>query len=51
MFKDKLNEENLYNLFSEIEIPLAKTLAHMELNGVSINVDALDKMGLNFKIK
>lgn len=51
MFKDKLNEENLYNLFSEIEIPLAKTLAHMELNGVSINVDALDKMGVELQDK
>ena len=37
----KLEEQNLTNLFNEIELPLAKILAKMELEGFPLNKDAL----------
>jgi len=41
LFKDMLKKEKLEKLFYEIEMPLVKVLADMELTGVRINVAAL----------
>ncbi len=40
-FEPMLKEENLYNLFTTIEMPLIKVLTKMEINGVSISETAL----------
>ena len=40
-FKILLSENNLDNLFNEIEMPLVKVLAQMESNGVKIDIDGL----------
>lgn len=39
---DKLKENNLYDLFSKIEMPLCETLASMEHYGMYIDVDKLN---------
>lgn len=41
VFKKELKKENLEKLFYEIEMPLVKVLADMELTGVRIDVAAL----------
>ncbi len=51
LFEQKLKEEDLSNLFHEIELPLARVLANMEYNGVHIDQDALKKMGEEIQIK
>lgn len=40
-FKELLSENNLDNLFYDIEMPLVKVLAKMESNGVKIDIDGL----------
>ncbi len=51
LFEQKLKEEELFSLFSEIELPLARVLADMEYNGVHIDQEALKKMGEEIQIK
>lgn len=41
VFKEELKKEKLESLFYEIEMPLVKVLADMELTGVRIDVSAL----------
>lgn len=41
LFYDRIKEENLFSLASEIEMPLIPVLAGMERRGVKLNVDAL----------
>jgi len=53
--KDKLQkqiiEENMQELFEEIEMPLAKVIGDMEYNGVNVSVDTLNDMGEKLKEK
>ena len=49
-FIKKLEEENSYNLFSKLEMPLVEVLADMEITGISVNKDYLLKMGDELKI-
>lgn len=51
MFNQKLKDENLFNLFTDIEMPLSLVLSNMEMNGVNVDTNELDKMGLEFKQK
>lgn len=51
LFAKKLEEEELSQLFEQIEVPLARVLADMEYNGVHIDQDALQKMGEEIQIK
>ncbi|MCL1865641.1 MAG: DNA polymerase I [Spirochaetes bacterium] len=44
LFKSKLDEENLTNLFETIEMPLLPVLADMEYTGVKINTSNFEKM-------
>ena len=40
----KLKDDNLYDLFKNMELPLIKVLARMEYNGVKIDKDWLEKL-------
>lgn len=44
IYLKKLKDENLYKLFSEIEIPIIEVLANMEINGIFLNPALLDKL-------
>lgn len=46
-----IEKKDLTYLFNEIEIPLAYVLGDMEYTGVFVNIDTLDKMGVEFKEK
>jgi len=39
--EDKLKEKKLFKLFTEIEMPLIRVLADMELNGITVDIDKL----------
>ena len=43
-FKTLLSENNLDNLFYDIEMPLVRVLSKMELNGVKIDIDGLKQI-------
>jgi DNA polymerase-1 len=40
----ELREKSLFNLFAEIEIPLVSVLAQMELTGIKIDLEILNKL-------
>jgi DNA polymerase I len=44
ILKEKLEKEDLWNLFTEIEMPLVETLLEIEKNGISLDIDFLTKM-------
>lgn len=43
--KEDLENNDQFNLFSELEMPLSKVLADMELTGVMVSEEALKEMG------
>jgi len=43
-FEKELGEANTQKLFDEIEIPLVSVLAHMELEGINLDVDFLKSL-------
>lgn len=43
VLKDKLDEDGLTKIAKELEFPLIRVLAHMEKEGVSIDVDMLEQ--------
>ena len=47
----KLQKEELYDLFANIEMPLASVLARMEYNGINVDQSKLEEMGEEIKIK
>ena len=47
----KLKLENMYDLFTEIEMPLASVLASMEMAGIKVNKETLSKMRDEIKAK
>ena len=49
-FIKKLEDENSYNLFSKLEMPLVEVLADMEITGISVNKDYLIQMGEELKV-
>ncbi len=49
--EEKLKEENLYDLYQNIEHPLINVLADMEYTGVKIDKNKLDEMGEDIKLK
>lgn len=51
IFKNKIEEGNLNNLFYNVEMPLSLVLGKMEYNGVCVNTKELDEMGEELKIK
>ena len=48
---NKLNNENMLELFNDIEMPLSVVLGDMEYNGVCVDKDLLKQMGEEIKIK
>lgn len=51
IFNEKLNNENMIELFNAIEIPLSYTLGDMEYNGVYVDKEILNQMGIEIKNK
>lgn len=50
-FIEELKENNLYQLYYEIEFPLCFVLADMEYSGINVDKQALINMGEEIKIK
>ena len=48
---EKLNKENMYDLFNDVELPLSKVLASMEYTGFNIDRTKLEKMKEEIKSK
>ena len=46
---EKLKDQDQLNLFEEMEMPLANVLAKMEFQGMSLDLDELEKMGQDLK--
>ena len=44
IFQNKMKEDNTWDVFKNIEMPLIPVLMQMEQNGVYLNVDHLKKM-------
>ncbi len=51
IFVDKIKEENLEELFYDIEMPLSLVLADMEYTGIRLDKQELTNMGEEIKIK
>ena len=49
--KDKMIEHNVIELYQNIELPLSKVLAKMELNGIRVNAQILEDMKIELKEK
>lgn len=49
--KEKLNNEAMYHLYSDIELPLSYVLEDMESVGMRVDVDVLDKMKEEIEVK
>jgi len=49
LFKERLKEESLQSLFSDIEMPLIEVLAWMESHPLKINLDYLKEISTSFK--
>ena len=47
MLKDKMIENNVIELYNNIELPLSKVLAKMELNGISVDAKILEDMKID----
>lgn len=51
VLKEKLNQEEMMELFETIEMPLAITLGDMEYDGVHVKKDTLVKMGEEMQVQ
>lgn len=51
LFQEKLKEEQMDQLFIDIEMPLTTILGDMEYDGVYVDKSVLEKMGEEIKIK
>ena len=47
----KLKLENMYNLFTNVEMPLITTLSKMELSGIKVDKEILNNLGVELKKK
>jgi len=47
--KEKLKEQNLENLFFELELPLAKLLSEMEDSGIAVDLKKLNSLQVEFE--
>lgn len=45
ILEEKLKANEQYDLYHDLELPLARILAEMEIRGVKVNVETLEKMG------
>ena len=49
LLKDKMIENNVIDLYNNIELPLSEVLAKMELNGISVDRKILEDMKIEIK--
>ncbi|GEK30099.1 DNA polymerase I [Kurthia zopfii] len=47
----KLHENEQFDLYNEIELPLAKVLAGMEIEGIRVEASTLEEMGVEIKAR
>ena len=50
-FNDKLKNEDMYNLYYDIENPLIEVLSSMEINGIRVDSSVIDELKKNIKVK
>lgn len=50
-FEEEMVKEDNISLFNDIEMPLAKVLANMEITGIRVDKNILSEMGEEIKIK
>lgn len=50
-FDEKMIKEDTVHLFNDIEMPIARILAGMEIEGITVKKDVLREMGEEIKIK
>ena len=48
---NRISQENLTKTLNEIEMPLAKVLASMEIDGVQLDLDGIDRFGGELKAR
>jgi len=48
LMEEKLSEENMKDLYKDIEIKVAKVLASMEFEGIHVSKKALEEMSAEF---
>ena len=51
LLSEKLDEENMRKLYSDLELPLCEVLFDMETAGFKVDYDALSESGRNFKAR
>lgn len=51
VLEGKLQENEQFELYKELELPLAHILGRMESEGITVNVDTLEQMGNELKAK
>jgi len=51
VLRKRLEEEDLLDLYTNLELPLIEVLAQMELNGVMVNADKLRDLAKEFEIR
>jgi len=51
MFLDKLKEDGLLKVLDDIEMPLIQVLAEMELAGIKVDTNSLEKLGQSVNAK
>ncbi len=47
----KMKERNVYKLFFEMEMPLVDCLLEMEINGIKVNKEILENLGVEYRFK
>jgi len=50
MIEERLKQDGEYNLYTDIELPLASILAEMELTGVTVDVEQLQAMSTTLEV-
>nr|MBP3259175.1 DNA polymerase I [Bacilli bacterium] len=50
-FKKELDDKEMLSLYEDTEVPLARVLGDMEYNGVHVDINTLDEMGVVIKNK
>ncbi len=48
-FSKEIKEQNIEELYYNVELPLSKVLTEMERAGFKVDINALDKIGKNYK--
>jgi len=51
LLTDRLAEENLAELFRDIELPLVGVLGRMEMNGVKLDTSVFDELASSFQVE